>query len=79
MAAIVGIISRCGLIIDVHHRNQYNRSKIEMYSQLLSLCQLFRPAANELTRSTSVIKAGVVYVGIHISRHIKSRADMGYK
>ena len=73
MAAIVGIISRHGLIIGVHHRNQYNRSKIGMYSLLLSLYQLFSPAVNELTKSISVIKADVVYVGIHISRDIKEK------
>ena len=31
VAAVVGIISRCGLSIDPHHRNQPNKSKLELY------------------------------------------------
>ena len=28
MAAIVGIVSRCGFIIEAYHRNQPNKSKL---------------------------------------------------
>ena len=31
VAAVVGIISRCGLSIDMHHGNQPNKSKLELY------------------------------------------------
>ena len=37
MAAIIGIISRRGLSIDVHCRNQYNRNKLKMHIPLFSL------------------------------------------
>ena len=35
MAAIVGIISRHGLTIKAHHRNQPNKSKLALYKPLL--------------------------------------------
>ena len=37
VAAVVSIVSRRGLGIGVHCRNQCNRSKLAMYSPLLSL------------------------------------------
>ena len=37
MAAVVGIISRHGHSIDVHHRNLPNKSKLTLYKLLLSL------------------------------------------
>ena len=37
MAAIVGINSRHGLAIVVHHRNQPNESKLSLYNLLLLL------------------------------------------
>ena len=37
MAAIVGVISRCGYCIDVCHRNQLNKSKLALYKPLLLL------------------------------------------
>ena len=37
MTAVVDIVSWCGLSIDVHCRNEHNKSKLAMYSLLLSL------------------------------------------
>ena len=37
MAAIIGIDSRYGLPIEVHHRNQLNKSKLSLYNPLLLL------------------------------------------
>ena len=39
MAAIVSIIGRRGISIDVHHRNQHNRSKLVMYNLFLNSCR----------------------------------------
>ena len=32
MAVMVGIINKCDLIIEVHHRNQPNKSKLSLYN-----------------------------------------------
>ena len=32
MAAVVGMISRCGLSIDARHRIQHNQSKVVLYN-----------------------------------------------
>ena len=37
MTAVVDIVSWCGLSIDVHCRNEHSKSKLAMYSLLLSL------------------------------------------
>ena len=37
MAAIIGIISRHGLRIEAHHRNQPNKTKLALHTLLLSL------------------------------------------
>ena len=37
MAAIVGIVSRCGLRIEARRRNQPNKSKLVLYKPLLHL------------------------------------------
>ena len=50
MAGVVDIISRCGLSIDAHRRNQPNKSKLVLYEALIHSCTY-------LTRqNTSVIK-----------------------
>ena len=67
---------RCDLSIDACHKNQPNRSKLVLYKPLLSLLWLFKtdlhkPQGRE---SASVIKVGVVYMGITyicILRHLK--------
>ena len=37
MAAIVDIVSRCGLRIRARHRNQLNKSKLVLYKPLIRL------------------------------------------
>ena len=37
MAAVVGVISRCGLSIDACHRNQTNRSNTDVHNIFLYL------------------------------------------
>ena len=37
MAAVVSIISRCGLRNEARHRNQSNKNTLAMYKSLLSL------------------------------------------
>ena len=37
MAAVDGIVSRRGLGIDVHHKDQHNKSKLVLVKLLLSL------------------------------------------
>ena len=37
MAAVVGIVSRCGLRIEVHCSNKPNKTKVVLYKLLLSL------------------------------------------
>ena len=40
MVAVVSIVNRCGLSVDVHHRNQPNKSKLLLYKPLFyfSVC-----------------------------------------
>ena len=53
MAAMVNIGSRCGLIIEVHHRNQPNMSKLSHYFHFLIV---ILNSCTQATRwSTSVI------------------------
>ena len=35
MVAVVSIVNRCGFSIDVHHRNQPNKSKLVLYKPLI--------------------------------------------
>ena len=67
MAAVVSIVSRRGHSIDTCHRNQSDKSRPVLYKLLILLLNSFI----SVTRwSTSVIKMGVVYVGvIGESRH----------
>ena len=64
MAAIVGIVSRCGLRIDTCHRNQPNTSKLVLYKPLLHLYSHLKQPTRQIV---SVIKVGVVCVGVHVS------------
>ena len=35
MVAVVSIVNRCGLSVDVHHRNQPNKSTLVLYKPLI--------------------------------------------
>ena len=70
MVAIVGNVSRNGPTIEVHRRNQPNKSKLVLYVSAITftLKQLY--VSNK--RNTSVTKVGVVYVDVvHVSRYLK--------
>ena len=54
MAAIVGIVSRCGLRIEARHKNQPNKSKLPLYKPLLHLCShLKQPYISNKTKRFS--------------------------
>ena len=78
MAAIVGIVSRRGLRIEARRRNRPNKSKLVLYKPLLHLYSHLKqpPIGNKMKRS--VIKVGVVYMGVHISRRLKEETASGY-
>ena len=71
MAAIVGIISRRGLRIEVHHRNQPNKSKLVLYKPLLRLySHLKQPYISNKTKWFSY-KGGCGVRGRTLSRRLK--------
>ena len=79
MAAIVGIVSRCGLRIEARRRNQPNKSKLALYKPLLHfyshLKQLYM--SNKTERFS--YKGGCVVRGrTHIEVN-KRRAGLGYR
>ena len=54
VAAIVGIVSRHGLRIEAHRRNQPNKSKLVLYKPLLRLCRhLKQPYISNKTKRFS--------------------------
>ena len=69
MAAVVNIISRHGLRIDTLCKNQPNKSKLALHN--LAVNPLLTLIHKVTRRSASVIKVGVLYVGVCISRHLK--------
>ena len=78
MAAIVGIVSRRGLRIEVRRRNQPNKSKLVLYKPLLrSYSHLKQPYISNKTKCFSY-KGGC---GVHGRSHMeafKRRAGLGY-
>ena len=71
MAAIVGIVSRRGLRIEVHHKNQPNKSKLLLYKPLLCLySHLKQPYISNKTKRFSH-KGGWVCVGVHVSKRLE--------
>ena len=78
MAAIVGIVSRCGLRIEARRRNQPNKSKLVLYKPLLRLYSHLKqlPISNKTKRFSY---KGVC--GMHGCSRIeafKRRAGLGY-
>ena len=77
MAAIIGIISRRSLRIEVWHRNQPNKSKLALYRvpplSLKKVCSFhFNGSLEQLyiNNETECIVA-VAYVNVHALRHSK--------
>ena len=71
MAAIVGIISRRGLRIEACCRSQPNKSKLALYKPLHRLYSHLKQPYIGNKMNASVIKVGVVCMGVHVSRHLK--------
>ena len=72
MTAIVSIISRCGLTIEACHSNQPNKSKLTLCKPLLHCNRHLKQLYIIVTRwNASVIKVGVMYMGVHILRYLK--------
>ena len=78
MAAIVSVISRHGLSIEMCRKNQPSKNKVVLYQSLLHLSQLLFSCTKVTRWSASVIKVGMVYVGVvHVSRYLKEELTWG--
>ena len=78
MAAIVGIISRRGLRIEAHHRNQANRGKLALYKPLLCLySHLKQPYISNRTKRFSYIGGHGMHGRTRIEA-FKRRTGLGY-
>ena len=71
MATVVIIGGGRGFKISVRHSNQPNRSKLLLYSRYFTLTFPLNSCAQAARQSTSVVKVGVVYVGVHVLRCLK--------
>ena len=78
MAAIVSIISRRGLRIKIHRRNQPNKNKLALYKSLLCLYRhLKQPYISNKTKHFSY-KSGCGMHGCTCIEVFKRRAGLGY-
>ena len=78
MAAIVSIVSRCGLRIEARRRNQANKSKLALYKPLLHLySHLKQPPISKRTKRFSY-KGGCGMCGRTRIEAFKRRAGLGY-
>ena len=72
MAAAVIIIDGPGLRIEAHHGNQPNKSKLLLYKLFFFILTFLSNGCTEASRrSASVMKMGVVGVGICVLRCLK--------
>ena len=78
MAAILSIVTRHGLRIEVHHRNQPNKSKLALYKPLLHfyshLKQLY--ISNKMERFS--YKGGCGVLGCICIKAFRRKACLGY-
>ena len=80
MAAVVSVVSRCDLSIDVHCENQPKKGKLELYkpSTPFNSCLKWLYTCNEMKHFS--YKGGVLYMGIiYTSKTFKRRVDLGYR
>ena len=79
MAAIVGVVSRCGLRIEAHCRNQPNKSKLVLYKPLLRLYSHLKQLyiSNKMKRFS--YKGGCGMCGRTHIEAFKRRAYLGYR
>ena len=76
MAAIVGIVSRCTLIIKVQNKIKPNKSKLALYKPLIYFYNHLKQQYKS-NKTASVIKEGVAYVGILVSKCLKQDTWLG--
>ena len=76
MAAIVGIVSRRGLRIEMHRRNQPNKNKLALYKPLFRLYLKQPYISNKMKRFS--YKGGCGVRGHMHIKVFKRRAGLGY-
>ena len=78
MAAIVGIVSRRGLRVEAHRRNQPNKSKLALYKPLIRLYSHLKqlPISNKMKHFS--YKGGCGVRGHSRIKAFKRRAGLGY-
>ena len=79
MAAVVGIISGCGPNIDVHCRNQPNKSKLALYNPLLSCNSYLKQLYISDKTERFSYKGGCGMHGHAFIKPFKRRAGLGYR
>ena len=72
MAALVSIISRHGLEIEAHCRNQPYKSKLALYKLLLLVLQLLEQVYKSNKMEKFSYKGGCGVLGLHESRHLRN-------
>ena len=77
MAAVVGIISRRGLKIEVHHRNQPNKSKLVLYKPLLHFYSHLKQLYMSNKTECFSYKGGYGVHGCVCIEAFKRRANLG--
>ena len=78
MVAVVGIVSKRGLRIEAHHKNQPNKSKLALYKPLLCLySHLKQPYISNKTKPFSY-KGGCGGRVRTCIETFKRRAGLGY-
>ena len=78
MAAIVGIVSRRGLRIEAHRRNQPNKSKLALYKPLLCLYSHLKPPQISNKTKRFSYKGGCGIRGRSRIEAFKTIAGLGY-
>ena len=79
MAAIVGIVTRRGLRIEVHHRSQPNKSKLALCKPLLHLYSHLKQLYISSNTGRFNSKGRHVMCGRTHIKAIKRRAGVGYR
>ena len=79
MAAVVSIISRHGLTIEVCHRNQLNKSKLAQYKPLLHFTSQLKQLYISSKTECFSCKGGCGVSGHTHIETFKRRAGLGYR
>ena len=70
MAAVINIVSRCGLRIKAYYINQSNKTKLALYKLLLPIQESFKTVVYNyvITQKHFSYRGGC---GVHVSRYLK--------